>query len=182
MRSLIFPAAIPGTVKNTIMLKDYVADHSRNITTLDDRELNLVSWARVANIERHLGTVHCYPGEHAPKPFSTGYIVTFHECSLYVVNPLIGKVLAHHHDLGAILDVGINGEEVFVLRQHRDFKKSIICLSINQPKGLSWGRVESFQLFTNYELNCVIVSLQFKLFKEGISWITEVGERVSRII
>ena len=64
-----------------------------------------------AESDVQLGPLHMYQDTH---------IFTYHGTGCFLIDPGLGTFVAHHKDVGRVVDVAVNGDEVFVLRTGQD--------------------------------------------------------------
>lgn len=114
----LWKANTQGVVETTILLKSFLQGHSKDIQVLSDT----VQISQDLKVEHQLGGLWIYQGTN---------LVSHHNSGLYVIDPGLGCILAYHVDLGQILDVSVNDEEIFVLRAGHDTGRPIIRLAKN---------------------------------------------------
>lgn len=128
----LWKARLDGAVEQTHLLQDDITGNSLNVHPLHE-----VTLEHVTNDFQRLhqfGLLYI---------FCRSYLLSFQGSSLYVIDPDRSKIVCYHSNLGEIVDVAVNKDEVFVLRKAEvDF---LIRLS-DQPSALDSPTVKGIFL------------------------------------
>ena len=105
----LWKANTQGVVEATYILKPTLSQAvSKDVLLLPDSVGHL---SDSASSDPHLGPLHMY---------QETLIFTYHGTWCFLIDPGLGTIVAHHQDVGTIVDVAVNGEEVFLLRKGQD--------------------------------------------------------------
>lgn len=109
----LWKASADGCVRLTYLLQDDVTHESLNVKPLELTSSNRVPLAVASVAQQH---DHCH--QFGPLcVFRRSLLLTFDERGIYVFDPDARKLVCYHTNLGEIVDVAVNGGEVFVLRK-----------------------------------------------------------------
>lgn len=101
----LWKASADGCVRLTYLLQDDVTCESLNVKPLD-----------LTSASDAVAQDHCH--QFGPLcVFRHSLLLTFDERGIYVFDPEARKLVCYHTNLGEIVDVAVNGGEVFVLRK-----------------------------------------------------------------
>ena len=100
----LWKASLQGVVSATYMFKDLLNEKTPLIPLLPDT----MSEGRTSRIEeKNFGLVHV---------FSEDKLVTWQDCTLFVIDPEKGIILGWHGNLGNVREIAVAKDEIFVLR------------------------------------------------------------------
>lgn len=128
----LWKAKLDGAVEQTHLFQDNITGVSLNVHPLHE-----ITSEKMTNDFQRL---HQFGPLYM---FCRSYLLSFQGSSLCVIDPDCSKIICYHSNLGEIIDVAVNKDEVFVLRKAEvDF---LIRLS-DQPNVLDSATVKGIFL------------------------------------
>jgi hypothetical protein len=104
----LWKANLQGVVQATYMLKNTVPPSlNEGVHLLPE----ITKSQKIVDEDIHLGCLFLYDSTR---------LFTYHNHGGYVIDPGLGTIVAHHRNIGAIVDVAVNDTEVVILRHGHD--------------------------------------------------------------
>lgn len=131
----IWKAGMCGTVSNTFLFKELIN------STHSEIQLLLKNGIPATRVSDHqFGPLMLYMEK---------YLVTWNESSLYVLSPEDNSVVGSQRALGAVVDVAVTEDEIFILRKNNE--RNLIRIAVYPEK--KGGKPEN-NVF-DYTLGCI---------------------------